>query len=178
MGTLEELFNRPYAEVWLSSLRERKRCVWCGQSDKPLNKAGLCASCKRVENKITTSKATLEKNLEAPDSFGRSLLARDLKVAEKMKELCESDGETVRAILDHEQSSIKLEDQLCEIAFVVSHDRNLHNNKATLLGQTFSPSQRQVFSYLLWEIFHADGRRKRMKQAADALALEAGSPMS
>src|ERR1700679_1291755 len=141
MGTLEELFNRPYAEAWLASLREKKRCVWCGQADEPLNKTGLCDSCKRVEKKIAISKARIEKNLEAPDSFARSLLARDLKVAEKMKELCESDGETVRAILNDEQSSIKLEEQLCDISFVVSHNRHLHNNKATWLGWAFSPSQ-------------------------------------
>jgi len=113
------------------------------------------------------------------DRFSQSSLTRELKISEKMKELCEIDGAEVESILNDDGfPAAKLEEMLCDLSFAVCGDRQLHFHIATRLGWTFNMAQRRIFGYLLWETFKADRKRKRMKTASHVLNLEAGSPMS
>ncbi len=174
-----EQTDRRYAEEWLESLRASNRCRWCGEGHKQLTKNGLCGSCKRVENKIAALQAKTSATFTKLDSFNQGLLARNLRIAEKMKELREIDGEELESILSGEEfTTTKLENLYCDLSLAIGHNRNLHFHLANRLGWTFDTAQRRILGYLIWETFHADRKRKSMKAAMNVLTLEAGSPMS
>jgi hypothetical protein len=162
--------NDESAKQWLDILLAMKRCAWCGEDEKPLNRAGLCSSCKGVETHIAKAKRKADELLPTASRHEEFLLKRAIEVAELAKEHCILDGEAVVMILRNEDLlTADLEHTFDDVAFAICHKRRVYGAMATRLGWTFSPKQRQVLAYLFWKAFHTDEKRKRMQIASNRL---------
>lgn len=167
-----EMRSGTYVDQWIGNLRSQERCEWCGEDGKPmkksrLSKARLCASCKRTEKHLSSTKQRVEASLSAANKHEAFLLTFALQHAEEMKKRCIADGGKVRKIIDAEDfTPLDLELEFRAVSHAITRDRKLHFGIATALGWTFAPKQRQVLAYLLWKSFHADGKRKRWKRAS------------
>jgi hypothetical protein len=166
-------WNRPYAEQWLESIRNIERCVWCGEDEKPLNRKKLCAACVRTRKYA----ALMKKKLEAlpPTATDHELWkqSHELRIAEKMVEICQGDGQLMETILTGEIfDAVDLERSLDFVAFAVCHQSEFFHGKASQLAFTFTLEQRRILAYLLWKPRLVDRKRQRMRMAAHFLLLE------
>lgn len=161
----KSLTVQPCALHWLDILRRTERCRWCGDA-KPLNKAGLCGSCRKNERDLAKARKNVEEMSPTEHRHQAFLLGLELDWAESKKELCQANGEELETILNGEDfSSHDLEQWLCQVSAAVCHDRQLHGGVANLLGEAFSLDQRRVFAYLLWKMLLADDKQRRTFKA-------------
>jgi hypothetical protein len=162
----EERCSQKDAEEWLRSLREIERCEWCGESEKRLNREHLCAACKRTRK----YGAKLRKETEAMPSTAskheRWKQTRELRIADKMVELCKSDGIAVETILNRSAFDVvSLERAFSSAALAICHQENFYHGSAIYLTLIFSEEQRRIIAYMLWEPTLVNRKRKRMMMA-------------
>jgi hypothetical protein len=159
-------WNRPYAEQWLEQLRNMERCAWCGQDEKRLNRDKLCAACIRTERYAAKVRKETEAIPSTATQHERWKQTRELRIAEKMTEICQGDGEWMETILNGDIFNVvDLEGSLSDAAFAVCHQRNFFHGSASQLALTFTPEQRRILAYLLWKPRLADRKRRRMQMA-------------
>ena len=65
--------RKAHASDWLKSIREAKRCAWCGWEDN-LNRRRLCVSCERIRRRL--AKANKENTSDQRVSRIRRLRSR------------------------------------------------------------------------------------------------------
>jgi len=163
---LTEEPNKPDAEQLVQRLRERERCKWCGEGDKPLDREQMCAACTRTLR--YASRVRKETEAMAPTATKHELRKqkRELRIAEAMVELCKGDGEEMDVILSGDSFDVvSLEEAFNHAAYSVCHQRDFHRRSGTALADAFSQEQRRLLAYLLWLPVLADHKRKRMKMA-------------
>ena len=98
---------------------------------------------------------------------------RELRIAEKMLEICQGDGQLMDTILNGEIFDVvDLEGALTSVADAVCHKRNFFHGIASQLALTFTPEQRRILAYLLWKPRLVDRKRGRKQMAAHFLLLE------
>jgi hypothetical protein len=166
-------WSRPQAEQWLEQLRNMVRCAWCGEDEKPLNREKLCAACIRTRQNAAKMKSETEAISATGTDHQRWRQARELRIAEKMIEICQGDGEHMETILSGDLFDVvTLEKSLSEVAFSVCHQRNFYHGSATQLALTFTPDQRRILAYLLWKPELVDRKRRRMQMATSFLLME------
>jgi hypothetical protein len=167
-------WNRPYAEQWLQQQRDQERCKWCGEGDKPLNREQLCAACKRTQRYATKVKKETEGISSTASDHDRWKQTRELRIAEKMEEICKADGELLKTILGDDDlfDVVDLEQAFSAAAFAVCHERGFYHGLANHLALTFTPEQRRILAYLLWKPTLVDRKRRRMMMASHFVHLE------
>jgi hypothetical protein len=166
-------WNRPYAEQWLEQLRGMQRCAWCGEDKKPLNREKLCAACLRTRRYAATVRKGTEAIPSRATDHERWKQTRELRIAERMVEICQGDGQRMETILNGDIFDVvDLEQSLSGVAYAVCHQRNFFHGKASQLALTFTPEQRRILAYLLSKPILADRKRRRMQMAARFLHLE------
>lgn len=166
-------WNRPYAEQWLEQLRNMERCAWCGEHEKPLNREKLCAACVRTRRHAAKAKRETEAMPATATDHERWKQTRELRIAEKMIEICKGDGEHMEIILNGDLFDVvALEESLSDAAYAVCHQRNCFHGSASQLALTFTPEQRRILAYLFWKPRLADRKRRRMQMATRFLHRE------
>jgi hypothetical protein len=161
-----EKWNVPFAEEWLGQIRDAERCKWCGEGDKPINRARFCAACKRTQRYAATVRKETGALPDTATDHERWKQNRELQVAEMMEELCKADGEQLSTILHGDlYDAANLERLFNRAAYAICQQREFYGHNATQLGMTFSSDQRRILAYLLWTATLADHKRRRMKLA-------------
>jgi hypothetical protein len=167
-------WNRPYAEQWLEQLRNMERCAWCGEDEKLLNREKLCAACVRTRRHAAKAKKETEATPTTATEHERWRQTRELRIAEKMMEICQGDGQHMETILNGDLFDVvALEGSLSDAAYAVCHQRNFFHGSASQLALTFTPEQRRILGYLLWKPRLVDQKRRRMQMARRFLHREA-----
>lgn len=162
------------AEQEIDRTRQIKRCKWCGDMRRRLNRAELCASCQRVEKLMVKAKAAEGAARSGTSNWKKWQLQREVSITQKMKELCIEDGMRINRILgDQEFSSYDLERLLCQVSEAVCRDPNLYHGDADEIGLCFIPAQRRLLGCLLWEAFHYRACGERMRKSTSRLQWEA-----
>jgi hypothetical protein len=166
-------WTRPYAEQWLEQLRDIPRCAWCGEDTKRLSRGKLCDACLRTRRhaaKMRREAQAIPGTATAHERWEQNL---ELRIAEKMVEMCQDDGQLMETILSDETFNVvDLEEALSNAAYAVCHQRDFFHGKATQLAWTFTPEQRRVLAYLLWKPKLADRKRRRAQIATAFLHLD------
>jgi hypothetical protein len=165
-------WNRPYAEQWLEQLRAMERCAWCGEDEKPLNREKLCSACMRTRRHAEMMRKRREAIPSTATAHERWEQTRELRIAEKMVEICQGDGQLMETILNGDFNVVDLEESLSDLAYAVCHQRNFYHGSASQLALTFTPEQRRILAYHLWKPRLADRKRRRMQMATHFLHLE------
>jgi hypothetical protein len=166
-------WNRSYAEQWLDQLRGIPRCAWCGEDGKPLNKEKLCAACRRTRRHTAKVKKKTEAIPPTATDHERWERNHELRIAKKMVEICQGDGQLMETILDGDIFDVAdLEKSLSDIAYTVCHQRDFFHGNASQLALTFTAEQRRILAYLLWKPRLADRKRRRLRMATHFLHLE------
>jgi hypothetical protein len=156
---------QPCALHWLDVLRQAERCKWCGDA-RPLNKAGLCGSCRKNERDLAKAKKSLEEMSPTEHRHQAFLLGLELRWAEAKTELCRMDGEALDTILNGDDfSSHTLEEYLCAVSRRVCNGRDLFGASANLLSEAFDVDQRRLLAYMLWKMFLVGEKRNRKNRA-------------
>ena len=148
-----------------------ERCQWCGSSER-MPRIHLCRACNRVRKNLFKTQEWVRQDGPMANRNRRLILERELAIAERMKWLCISDGKTLHGILHGEASSLHLENWFNQVAKRIARNSRLHYNTATPLGWTFTPSQRRVLSYMLWQIFHVSWQYNRRARAKALVSRE------
>lgn len=163
---LEERCNQTDAERWLKSLRELERCEWCGEGEKRLNREHLCDACRQRRTYAAKVRKETEAMPSTASEFERWKQTRELRIADKMVELCKSDGATMEAILNSGAfDAVCLERRFSSAAFAICHRENFYHGSANYLTPIFSEEQRRIIAYMLWVPTLVDRKRKRMMMA-------------
>ena len=166
-------WNQPYAEQLLEQLRSMERCAWCGEDENPLNREKLCAACIRTRRYAAKVRKETEAIPSTATRHERWKQTRELRIAEKMMEICQGDGLHMGTILNGDLFDVvALEESLSDAAYAVCHQRNFFHGSASQLALTFTPEQRRILAYLLWRPRLADRKRRRMQMATHFLHLE------
>ena len=112
--------RKVHTEDWLQSLRNAKRCDWCGWEDG-LNRRGLCAPCDRIRKK-------LEQACKQDTSDQR--VQTRIRRAKSEKQNAIKNGVQIKALLD-DTSGLNLEHLLTTLGermtgenlFTVTHTK-------------------------------------------------------
>lgn len=150
----------PYAETWIRSERSTERCEWCGDS-KRMPRIRLCRACNRVRKNLLRLEKLVKEKRPSANGKARSFLDVELAAAKNVKNLCILEGNKVRDILS-EVTGLELEHWFSAVAARIAKKPRLHYKKATMLGWTFTPAERQVLAYLFWQVFHVQRQYARM----------------
>ena len=165
--------NRQYAEQWLEQIRGMQRCAWCGEDEKSLDRKKLCAACVRTKRYAARLREGAEAIPSLPTEHERRERTRESRIAEKMVEICQGDGEQMETILNGDIFDVvDLEQSLNYVAYAVCHRPNFFRGKASELAPTFAVEQRRILAYLLWKPVLVDRKRRRLQMAARFLLLE------
>src|ERR1700733_3415929 len=100
MGDPTQKWNRPYAEQWLEQIRGMQRCAWCGEDEKPLNRGKLCAACVRTRRYVARVRKVMDAIPTTASDHERWRQSHELRIAEKMVEICQGDGQLMETILN------------------------------------------------------------------------------
>lgn len=167
-------WNRPYAEQWLEQLRSMQRCAWCGEDEKPLTRREkLCAACIRTRKYAASRRKKLEVIPSAATDHERWEQKREWRIAEKMLEICQGDGQLMDTILNGEIFDVvDLERSLSDAAYAVCHQTDFFHGIASQLALAFTSEQRRILAYLLWKPRLADRKRRRKQMATRFLLLQ------
>jgi hypothetical protein len=93
------------------------------------------------------------------------MLDWEQRVARQKKRDCIVWGQMLHGLLNGSVEPLELERWFCMVAKHIARDDRMHRGTATVLGWTFTPEQRQVLAYLLWEIFGAEASHNRRGRA-------------
>jgi hypothetical protein len=168
-------WNRPYAEQWLERLRGMERCAWCGEDEnkKPLNRDKLCSACLRTKRYAARLRKRAKAILPLATEHERRERTHELRIAGKMADICQWEGEQMETILNSDAFDVvDLEQSLNRVASAVCHRRDFFHGKANELASTFTPAQRRILAYLLWKPILADRKRRHKQMAMRFLLLE------
>ncbi len=144
-----------HATEWLKSIREAKRCGWCGWEDR-LNRRGLCVPCERIRCRL--AKANKE------DQTDQRVLAR-IRRAESEKQNAMNYGIQLNALLDGTPSGLNVEHLLTELGERMTGE-NLFHGDSHEIDWTFDGSQRAILAALLWMILSRNAHKNRRYFAA------------
>lgn len=173
MGTGGFWSSRLCAEKWLRQLCEVERCKWCGEGEKRLDREQLCAACKRTQRYVARVRAATKALPSTATKHECWKQTRELRIAEKMVDLCKADGEYMENILGAGIfDAVSLERSLSHMAFRQYRERHYYGGLASQLSSAFSPEQRRVIAYLLWLPVLVDRKRRRMMMASRSLLRE------
>ena len=157
--------EKPYAKEFMTGVRERDRCDWCGR-DERMKRKGLCRHCNKVQKDLDR----IEKlAVSEPGDF---VLNWELRVARQKKKDCVVWGQMLRGILDGPVDALGLEGWFRMLARKIARDDVMHRGTATMLGWTFTPEQRQVLAYMFWEVFGAEASHNRWGRAMSKASRE------
>ena len=144
-----------HAIDWLKSIREAKRCDWCGW-DGQLNRRGLCVSCERIRRRL--AKANKE------DETDQLVLAR-IRRAESEKQNAMNYGIQLKALLDGSPSGLNVEHLLTVLGERLTGE-NLFHGDSHEIDWTFDGTQRAILAALFWKILSRQAQKHRRYFAA------------
>jgi hypothetical protein len=147
--------RKVHASDWLKSIREAKRCGWCGWEDK-LNRRGLCVSCERIRSRL--ARAIKE------DTSDQRVLAR-INRAESEKQNAMNCGIQLKALLDGAPSGLNVEHLLTELGERMTGE-NLFHGDSHEIDWIFDGTQRAILAALFWKILSRQAQRHRRYFAA------------
>lgn len=154
-------------QSYLNLLFSTTACSWCKDHNRRLygKRQPLCGSCYRIRKSIRR----LEK-LEAEASkqgLSRRVdpLRFELGVAKRMRALAERDGIEFGDINVQSMDALDLEHILVQVS-KIAVGKDLFDNWATILNDSFGKSQQRLLFYMASEIVRAH-RRKRRKFVAE-----------
>lgn len=173
MDDLTQIHSRSYAEEWLEELQCMERCIWCGEDEKPLNQEKLCDACLRTRRRAAKVRQEAEAISPTATDHERWKRTHELRIAEKMVEICQLDGKQMQNILNSDVfDAVSLEKSLCDIARYVCHQRNFFHGKASRLALLLTPKQRRILAYMLWKPRLVDRKRRRTRLACRLVHME------
>ena len=111
----------------LSNSGRMQRCAWCGEDEKPLTpREKVCTACLRTRKYAASMRKKLEAIPSAATDHERWEQKRELRIAEKMVEICQGDGQLMETILNGEIfDAVDLEGTLTSVAYAVCHQTQL-----------------------------------------------------
>jgi len=92
------------------------------------------------------------------------LLQNDVRLFEKMEQLCKADGHRLRNILEDDVSGLNVEASFSAVSRIVLR-KDLFHSFGNLFDYAFTPLQKKMVAYLIWQIVSKYNRRTRQKQA-------------
>lgn len=119
---------------------------------------GFCRHCNDVRKEL----ALLENRAAESKDYMTDWF---LRVARQMKQDCQLWGQLVRHILEGPISGLKLESELQLLWKRIAPRQKMHFGSANMFDWAFTPEQKQVLAYLLWELFSADASLNRRNRA-------------
>ena len=100
----------------------------------------LCAACLRTRRYAAKVRKETEEIPSTATSHERWKQTRELRIAEKMIEICQGDGLHMGTILNGDLFDVvALEESLSDAAYAVCHRRNFFHGSASQLALTFTP---------------------------------------
>jgi hypothetical protein len=172
VSTRDEI-DQPNAERWLRQLREQERCAWCGDDDRKLGRERLCDACVRTRRTAARLRKVLYALPRDAHKFDKSTQIWEMRVAERMIELCKLDGRRIDEILNGEVfDAVSVERSFSLAARAISGEKDCYHGIACKLACAFTPEQQRILTYLLWKPQTVLNKRRRWKMAASALHRE------
>lgn len=147
--------RKVHASDWLKSIREAKRCNWCGWDDN-LNRRGLCVSCERIRRRL--AKANKE------DVTDQRVLSR-IRKAESEKQNAMNYGIQFKALLGGTPSGLNVEHLLTELGERMTGE-NLFHGDSHEIDWIFDGTQRAILAAILWKILSRQAQTHRRYFAA------------
>jgi hypothetical protein len=154
------------AKKFIGQVTALDRCEWCGRDGGKIHN-GLCSHC----NDIRKSLEKLERKVAELDGQSESTLTvlrlrRELAIAEEKRKLCKTWGQMLDAILAAPVEPLALERSwFLPVQVKLTKDDQANYRREDVLKAAFTPDQRQVLAYLLWEILSAEARLYRRNKA-------------
>jgi hypothetical protein len=144
-----------HAIDWLKSIREAKRCDWCGW-DGQLNRRGLCVSCERIRSRLERAKKE--------NTSDQRVLAR-IRRAESEKQNAMNYGIQLKALLDGTPSGLNVEHLLTVLGERMTGE-NLFHGDSHEIDWAFDGTQRAILAALFWKILSRQAQKHRRYFAA------------
>jgi hypothetical protein len=154
---------------FLNDFFSTSSCSWCKDHNRRLygKHLPLCGSCKGIQKLIRKyERLAREHPPKSARSFDR--YAYELAIANRMKALALQDGSQFGDIHSRPVDALDLEHILVEVSRIAVR-RELFDNEATFLDQSFTKSQQRLLFFMMSEIVRAHRCKHRAYIAGNTL---------